>query len=487
MVLLACPASSAEPASTDDLSALSSGASASAVFDGGTEAAPISGLAEKLGETAAKTIYVVDGIMTPHQPFTRPASRVDFRPLREQAAQMDRDIRERFLAGDGKIFLYSRPVLMGDMAIWQGAYASMAVLRYDWDRSDDSRAQAEKAFDGLAMMYKPGLPLVRGILPDGMPADHPSGHYRREGGLQWSEDASVDSASGWLLGALIVARKLPSRRAEAEELIRRFARDVVEGGFRLRNGDGSATRLGNMGRGFFPPPAGTLISFAALNECAENFPDDECRAARDRFAENRKDIFASVASVPALGVRNVSTNHDIGFLGLTAALISEIDPERWTIFARGLVRLAAATEESGDSFWIYLSYWALEQRPEMIAYASDDPALSRWLAHKPAALALAKKPMQEFDYPRCKQAYAKTNSTRTDLHFVKWPLSDKKTVAQPLPIHERPAADFIWQRDQYALDDWGGSASKPAYEFNGMDFLFAYYLGLHEGGLNPRE
>lgn len=490
-VLLFLLASSARADDASNaLSRLSDGLEASAIFDG--RLPRIDAIADDFGGPVIWAGFKLDKILSPYQPFTRPASRVDWRPLREQAAAMDRDIRSRFLVADGRIFVYSKPIEMGDMAIWQGAYASMEILKHAWDGAAESQDEAEKAFDGMALMYKPGLPLVRGILPEDLQAGHPKeAPYHREGGMQWVEDASIDSTTGWLLGVILAERKLPSRRAEAQELLRRFAQDLIDNKFRLKNGDGSKTKLGDMaGDGFTPSPVGALVSIAALNECERISPSLNCREARDSFADRHKDVLASFASGPGLGFRNVTTNHNIGFLALTSALLSEEDAERWLLFARGIVRLARNTEQDGNSFWIYLSYWALEQKPWMLAFHSGDPALTDWMAHKASAMALAKKPMLEFDYPNCKLAYERINSNRTDIKLVKWPTSSQKFSAQPLPTCQKggsPASDFVWQRNRHALDDWGGWTAKPAYEFTGMDFLFAYYLGLHDGGLDAGE
>jgi hypothetical protein len=231
---------------------------------------------------------------------------------------------------------------------------------------------------------------------------------------------------------------------------------------------------------------GTLLSLAALSAAAQNSPDPKYSRALQEFTDKRQAIWGSYASAPTLW-RNSTTNHNIGFLALACAMLTDQDTERWGHFARGLARLAGSVERTGNSFWLYLSYWLLDRRPEMTAFHADDPVLSGWLTRRAEVLALAGKSMREFDYPRSKQGFEKINSTRTDLEFVKWPISGARTIPQPLPVWQRPAADFIWQRSQYSLDDHHGARAKPAFVFTGMDFRLAYLLGVEVGGIEPGE
>ncbi|MBI4424759.1 MAG: hypothetical protein HY554_13590 [Elusimicrobia bacterium] len=439
-----------------------------------------------VGQPMIESAYAVDRAMSPHRSFTRPAEPVDARPLREQAREMADDLRARFLADDGKLFLYQRPPALGDMCIWQGVYTAMASLQYAWDRSPQSLEYAEKAFDGLAMMLRPGLPVARGVLPAGLARDGQDPFTYSSGGYQWKEDASIDSASGWVFGMVLAERLLPSRRERARAALQRFTDDLIANGFRLKNGDGSPTRFGNMGAGLLSPPPGVLLSLAVLSQCARRADTPRCAELLRGFTRKRQDLWASYASAPIPG-RHMSSNHNMAFLSLSAALLSEDSPRRWRMYARGMIRLAETTENRANSFWIYLTYWTLEQRPDLMNRLSGDRRLARWATRRPALLSLAKKPMQEFEFPACKAAYETLNSVRPDLEFVWNTFGHTKTVAQPLPVWQRPAADFIWQRNPYLLDDWQGHRTSPAREFTGLDFLLAYYLGLHLGGINPFE
>lgn len=459
---------------------------ASLELDGAT-LHPGKGLATRAGVPVMKAAYALDKLLSPHKPFTRDPMPADPRPLYAQAAQMEQELRSRFLADDGRLFLFMQPMSMGDMAIWQGSYAAMTILKHRHDEDPQSLAYAERAFDGLAMMYRPGLPIVRGILPLEVKDDNDkSPYYHREGRFQRLEDASVDQASGWLFGVILAEKYLPSRRRQAQELLRKFADDLIANGFAIKNSDGSDTRFGNVGKGLISPPPGVLLSLAALDQTAQNSPDPRYAQALEEFARKRQDVWGSYASAPALWMTK-DYNHNIGMLALSSALLSEQDTERWLRFARGMVRLARATEQTGNSFWLYLTYWTLDRRPDMLAFHSDNRELGSWLARRQEVLTLAKKSMLEFQYPKTKLAYETLNSERKDLEFVRWPLSGKKTVAQPLPVWQRPAADFVWQRDQYSLDDWRGARDRPAREFTGMDFLLAYYLGLQTGALTPAD
>lgn len=455
-------------------------------FDG-ARLRPGKGAAARVGVGVMKAADAIDKALTPHQPFTRPVQRVDLRSLRDQAAHMVRDIREKFLISDGRLFLFQKPITFGDMTLWQGNYAAMNILKAHRDGDEVSRDYAEKAFDGLAMMYRPGYPLTRGILPAGYPnLDTMDSRNRTDGKWAWQDDASVDQVSGWLFGVILAEKYLPSRRREAGELLLRFAHGMLANDFSMRNADGSDTRFGNMGKGVVSPPPGVLLTMAALSAVAQQSPDGKYRDALEEFAAKHQDVWGSYASANFLWMSK-EYNHNIGVLALASAILTEQDPERWLHYARGMVRMGRLTENSGNSFFLYMSYWALERRPDMLAWHQDDRVIADWLARKPEVMSVAKKSMLEFQYPACKLAFETLNSERKDLKFVKWPLSGQKTLAQPLPVWQRPASDFAWQRSQYALDDWRGAKETPARVFTGLDFLIAYELGLQTGAIKPAE
>src|SRR5205823_756771 len=95
-------------------------------------------------------------------------------------------------------------------------------------------------------------------------------YYFRDDQWQWKEDASVDSAAGWVFGSMLVIELLPTRRAEALRALQRFADALIDGGFRLRNSDGKATSYSSMGGALVNSPVGLLCTLAALRTLERN-------------------------------------------------------------------------------------------------------------------------------------------------------------------------------------------------------------------------
>jgi hypothetical protein len=412
----------------------------------------------------------------PHLRATREALRRDERPLRVQAAEMGADLRRRFLAR-GRYFLISTPpVEIGDACLWQGVFAATAALEYDLDRTPAKRARAEEAFEGLAALGRRGRPIARSVLPLEVRTEEPGAWSARDDKYQWKEDASVDSAAGWMLGMLTVAELLPTRREAALTAVGRFADQLMAGGYMLRNSDGTATRYGSAGGNMISSPVGLLVTLSALSTLTRHGRGGLYAEARARFLRADQHRWAAYASGPALG-RNLTTNHNIAFLGLTAALLAEDDPDVAVVYGRGLLRLARVTDKMDNAFWIYLSDWALSRAPELAVVAGDDPDFLRHRAERSGRWARARRAMQEWHYPAQK------------LKIRRSAPPGEPEPREPLPIYDRPAADFAWQRSPYEREGWPHErpARGQAQAYSPLDFLSAYALGRSVGALGAAD
>jgi hypothetical protein len=423
--------------------------------------------------------------LDPHESFTREPQLRDHRPLRAQAVEMATDLRRRFLAERGSLLMISTPPLeISDSCLWQGVYTAVATLNNVLEPSPANRRQAERAFDGLALLATKGRPLVRFMMPADIPVEETGLWYHRDARWQWKEDASIDSASGWAFGCVVALRFLPSRRTEARALLTRFADALIDGGYRLRNSDGSPTRFSAMGGSLVNSPPGVLVTLAALKALSRENPDSRYGRAYARFLAQGQNLLAARAASAPVPWLSKTTNHNIAYLALAAASLTEDDPERWQVYARGLLRLESLTDKTGNSFWIDLTAWTLEQGGTLQRGLAADPVYRRYREPSPQRLRLAKTSMLEWHYPFSKQIRVVMNSPRIDVPFVHWPLG-RRFPAQPLPIYLRPASDFVWQRSPGDLDNWPGRHGERS--FAPLDFLAAYTFGRLSGALSAAE
>ncbi len=421
----------------------------------------------------------------PSLELTRPAERADPRPLAEQAAAMEADLDRDFTAADGRLFVIETPpVQLGDVCLWQGVFAAEAALRWSQVPSAAALGRADRAMEGLALLAVHGRPLARSIYPVAVVTERPGLAYFRDRTWQWKEDASVDSEVGWVFGMVMLRELVPALRPRADRLLAGFAGGLRGAGYRLRNSDGSLTRFNRVGGAIINAPPGVLATMTVLQAAARAEPEGPWAAEHARFVAQGQDRWGAYASGPMLW-RNKTTNHNIGVLALAAALLVEDDPARKAVYARGLVRMDRLTAKMGNSFWTYLTLWALT-RTGMGDPAEDDQ-VARWMALRSVHLTQARVAMQEWDYPRSKVKRETVNSTRIDIDFGLWPLSGRRTPSQPLAVWQRPPADFVWQRSAYALDDWQGYRREPPQRFSPLDFLAAYRLGRAVGGLDGSE
>jgi hypothetical protein len=393
---------------------------------------------------------------------------------------MGKALERDFLIEDGKLLLLSAPeAQLGDVCLWQGVYTAAAVFQWRLHPSTKSRLAAEAAFDGLSLLATRGAPIARAIYPIDLPTEPGGLQYHRAGRWQWKEDASIDSTAGWMFGVITTLRFLPSRRDAALERLRAYTDTLIKNGYRLKNSDGTLTRFNRVGGSWINSPVGVLTTLTALRVMAQQSNGKTYANELSRFKRQRQDRWGALASGSALW-RNVTTNHNIGYLALATALLVEEDPNSAGRYANGLVRLGQLTQHEGNSFWTYLSIWALEDFAQR--GGTLPPASAHWLAQKETHFARARPAMLEWDFPANKRRHKPLNSERSDIEWVRWPLGPR-TPKYPIPVWQRPAADFVWQRPARALRDKIVTDGR----FVPLDFIVAYRLGRLTGALKPEE
>jgi hypothetical protein len=324
--------------------------------------------------------------LDPRQPPSPEPQIRDSRPLREQAAEMRAALKKDFLIEDGKLLVLNRPDShLGDVCLWH--------------------------------------PIARSVYPASLPTEPGGIQYFRDDQWQWKEDASVDSTSGWMFGVMTALRFLPSRRQAAQALLKKYADTLIANGYRLENSDGSATRFHRVGGAWINSPVGVLTTMAALRALAKTPGGELYLREWNRFRDERQDRWAGFASGPALW-RNMTTNHNIGHLALASALLIEDDLDTAGRFANGLARLGRLTMHEGNSFWIYLSIWILEDFRSRRGVLPE--AAESWLAGKNAHFERARPAMFEWDYPENmdrpahpQAAYPRLAETRRGLRVAK--------------------------------------------------------------------
>jgi len=423
-------------------------------------------------------------VLDPRLPPSPTPSIRDPRPLHLQAEAMRADLERTFLIEDGKLLVLNRPDShLGDVCLWQGVYAATAIFEWRLLPTERNLKAAEAAFDGLALLATKGNPLARSIYPASLQTEPGGIQYHRDENRQWKEDASIDSTAGWMFGMAVALRFLPSRRAAALAELRKYADALIASGYRLENSDGTPTRFHRVGGAWLNSPVGVLTTMTALRALAHTPGGEQYLREWARFRRERQDRWAAFASGPALW-RNQTTNHNIAHLALSAALLVEDDLDTGGRYANGLARLERLTFHEGNSFWIYLSIWTLDDF--RVRRRTLPAAAAAWLAGRNDHLARARPAMFEWNYPENKMRAERLNSERSEIEFVKWPFGPR-TPKRPIPVWQRPASDFVWQRPARALDDWRKLEDKTPLRFAPMDFLAAYRLGLLLGALSPEQ
>lgn len=403
-----------------------------------------------------------------YQDLRRPFMPKTQRTLEEREAECyaDMDAFWRF----NEIMIHRIPQPMGagldkgDQAIWHGIYTAMLAMKYALDASDELAYRIERAVEGLRqhqmfhMEQKPRL--IRG--------------YDRMDG-SWEDDASNDSLTGHLAGIYFAYRYGPaSTRGKCMELLANITRSLLDNNLQLVKADGTPTKHGKLISGAATDPLQMTLVLAILT-FAEN------RAFDHRVSEARHEIYTKYgAMIPypkvAFGGWEKWNDEHRAAIHLAILALEDKSPRMHRRVVAGLRRLWGLCERRGN-VWVNA----------LIALGLGNELPSGWKNEmsRQAGMLLSE---YELTDKRWDTEVVNGGKTLVGINGSSWEVKtwqDGKYLRafQPLPAWACGKQDFIWQRNRYSCNDWLG-AVQPSSQYNGGDFLAAYWLSRITGILS---
>lgn len=353
---------------------------------------------------------------------------------------------QRFLHLDGKLFWAEDPNSLGDQCIWHGVYTAWAVL-------DGDPTLIANAVEGMKLLSgdacaRPGV-LLRGVAELGEVSVDPNNAkaFGTTGPLMWRADASLDSLIGFCYG-LTWLKTIPMYEPIALALAQRVARTMSRNGWRLINPDESLTAQGDMSPKLLQAPV-RLLALLWIMKLAE-------------FEVEYRENFLLAEPILEYGETHLLWKHPwfadhLAFLAYDG--LRRLDDR--TAYEKGMKRMFQKTLNQEN----YLFF--------TLAGSHINPDRSWPLYQWRTARALA-----SFQYPEAKMAVEKINSTRADVTKKMWPpkpFKGRMVSVHPLGLNDRPASDYMWQRNPFTLDGWQG-VSAPHVKYSGLDFLLVYAM-----------
>jgi len=349
-------------------------------------------------------------------------------------------------------------------ATWSGMYLAGQVWRWRLTGDPAAKRSADETLDALLFLETvtghPGY-VARGYKPAQGPSPDeemfPIAAWHQSGPYRWLGDVSKDQAAGGKLFGFCTYYDLMDdaarKRLIAESVGRCFTR-VVEDGMRIvdiASGDYRVLYAQHSGELEFAVQALFAMKAAHHITGADLFE----AKYRDLLRQGYHQITVEGAARknnhgPGYGGLHHADTH-LAFKGLYYLLKYEADPAVRRYYRRSVERNFGAVQTERNAFYCFVYQSAFDD-------CGDDEGAIQSLHEIPVDRVV--RPVK--------------NSHRTDFD-----------PTYPLPVYERPASEWYWSEDAYALD--GHEDADGSQEHSTADFLAGYWMGRYHGFIEAEE
>jgi uncharacterized protein (TIGR03437 family) len=338
----------------------------------------------------------------------------------------------------------------GDSALWTGFYLAAESFRYNVTHSDEALAAAKRALAGIHSLVDVtgNNVLARCLIPATSPyaaaiqsEEAPNGIYRSGPGDFWVGNTSRDQYSGVLFG-LGVAYDLiddPAWRSSIAALTTRLVQFLLDHGWNIVLPSGAITTT------FLDRPDQQL----AFLQLARHVNPNQFSTAYDIARATLSSLAIVPVSFDTLSDSsyfkfNLDTINLYTLIHLESGLSEDIYRKAYSV-------LRNHTDGQENAFFNMIDF-ALNG-PNATRDAETRLLLNQWLQRPRRDLAVH----NEGKYATC---------------------GDPAQACQPIPVPDRPATDFLWQRSPYQLSNQGGS---NIIEGAGIDYILPYWMARYYG------
>lgn len=410
--------------------------------------------------------------------------------LAKKAEVFQRDMKARFLLEGQALCKLMLPTPTRDFAAYNmpdnaymtGIYLGAVAMQYAVTKDPGVRAAAKQSIQALHLLCtvsgKPGLlaraawPKDRPMADDGIWRDSPDGKHR------WRGDVSTDQVDGVLFG-FSLAYDLAADENDKTLIARDVAAlvgQILADDLRIIDVDGKVTRWGR----YFPKyvkyeALNALLWLQALKVAEHVTGESRFTEAYRKYAEDEG--YAEI-SVKARRMLNPLTpgavNHSddvLFFLGHEPLLRYETDSALRELFLEGFRRAWSG----GEGF------------PGLKAEGNP---LYAWLAAKylgdDSGVAAALDTLRWFPLDmKMNQAALAEYQTELGFAYDPAPGSPEPAPGAPIPIDRREKTWSAWVQDPYLSP--GERRNDSPLEYNGHDYLLAYWMGRYLGFVRAEE
>lgn len=360
-------------------------------------------------------IWLADTINLAYNPFRESQFMESKVPLKDLEEHYYKDLEANFKAG--WLFLYQTPMPedRGDHALFHGLYTAMRALK---------GGNIDDAIEGLGHFFVDDT-LIRGRYADGRAND----------------TTSNDSATGALFGLYCIWKY---HGPQANDLIVRWARKIVNSGYALTDLSGKPTKYGQLADGILTDPLRMTLLLAILALATK------IDSSFDEIYERLYQRYREILPYPKVKLLWWDTDYDTHRAAIHLHILWQLTRDR--LYMAGLKRLHRITRKEMNPWVNILCSPVLEPQNVNLSLLNT-----------------------------FRKDYARTDIRTQNSHYhwhVKW--GKKLRSKSPLPIYRRGSQDFFWQRNPFSLDEWPNNDVGNTHHSN-LDFLICYWLAKRLG------
>lgn len=420
--------------------------------------------------------------------FASGAASAERLTLAKKADLLDYDMQRRFiLEGQAlcklKLPTESRSFIaynMPDNAYMSGMYVGALALQYATTNDDEAREAASATLDALDRLCtisgKPGL-LARAFWPVDKPFDD-DGIWRpsADGQYRWRGDVSSDQVDGVVFGYAL-AYEFVANDEEKAVIARNVAAitdHILRNDLRIVGYDGEPTQWGK----YYPEyvrerePMNALLFLQLLKVAAYITGDSKYEDLYREYAVDKNYAEIAVGARVLADPERVNHSDDVLiFLAYYPLLRLEKDPELRERYLESLRRAWNGNDQwpgvapEANPLYAYIARYGLG---EEIPVESGTETLRMF-------------PLDMKWNSGTIEGYEKSFSFDFDLE----PVSSPAAPGEPIPIDRRRKSWSAWVMNPYTTA--GSRNDAHPMEYNGHDYLLAYWLGRRHGFIKADE
>lgn len=411
--------------------------------------------------------------------------------LHEKATVFQHDMETRFLLEGQALCKLRHPEKEGEPVTYNmpdncymtGIYLGTLSMKYAVTRDKEDREAALQSLEALHLLCSvsgvPGL-WARAALPAGQPpGDDGIWRLSKDGAYQWRGDVSTDQVCGAMFG-FALAYDLIADEAQKQRIgqtTAAFIDHVLNNGMRIRDVDGKPTQWGRYDPRYASriEPLNALLWLQALKVAAHTNPSGELKVLYGEWALEQGYAQSALKARRSLNphMKGIVNHSDdvLLFLGYFPLLQLETDAVIRPFLLQSVDR-----------------FWKGDGRFPGV-FPEANPVYSFMVAHfteETVDLDAGLNTLRWFPFDMkwnkdTREDYAK--------HFA-WSLettiqSPEAREGQLCPIDRRTRTWSAWVQDPY--HEAGARDSDSRMEYNGHDYLLAYWMGRYHEFISAED